>query len=99
MKIFLRRVLPVGVFIILIYLLFQWGPAQRLFHNVEDLGIDAGAYFYTETEVSYKGEAYIRESLAFSHAETGGELAAAVVIGITLFGVILWLGYKFALKD
>lgn len=95
----LRRWLPLAVFFLLMGALFQWGPAQRLFRIVEEQGIDAGAYFYTETETSYQGEAYIRESLEFSGATSSGELAAAVVIGAALFGLILWIGYKYVLRE
>lgn len=95
----LRRWLLLAVFILLMIALFQWDPAQQLFQTVEEQGIDAGAYFYTEAEVSYQSEAYIRESLDFSGATSQGELAAAVVIGASLFGLILWLGYKYVLKE
>lgn len=95
----LRRWLLVAAFILLMIALFQWDPAQQLFQSAEEQGIDTGAYFYTETEVSYQSESYIRESLEFTGATSEGELAAAVVIGASLFGLILWLGYKYVLKE
>jgi hypothetical protein len=88
-----------GAIAMLILLLYRWAPATQMFHTAESLGIDTGAYYYTELEQSYEAEMYIRQSLQNSPWNKTLPLLAAVVLAVLLMALIFFIGCKIINKE
>ncbi len=83
----------------LIVLLYRWTPAIQLFQTAEDLGIDPGAYYYTELEQSYEAEVYVRQSLQSSPWNKKFPLLVAIVLGTLVMALTFFIGYKIISKE
>ena len=67
---------------------------NEIFTLIEEQEINANAYFYTEIEASYDGEAYLRNSLELTHPDKIG-LTFPFISGIVLCIIILFLGFRY----
>lgn len=103
----LRRWATFCLFVFLIWAFaFVVGPwmknsiptLKQIAQVVDERDIDPAAFFYTETESSYDGETYIRESIKLSAPEKSG-LTGSIILGVILCFVILGLGYRFLPDD
>ena len=61
---------------------------------IQDRGIEANTYFYTETEEFDEADDYMTEALKDSPTGSG-----LIILGWVIFGTILWIGYRFLPLD
>jgi hypothetical protein len=64
---------------------------------IQERGIEANLYDYTEVEMFAEADFYMRHALDGLQKESS--YIMSIIIGAVLFGVIAWIGYRFVLPD
>ncbi|SDP68854.1 DUF4179 domain-containing protein [Desulforhopalus singaporensis] len=66
---------------------------NKIVQVIEENGIDAGAYYYTEIEGSYTGQQYLTQTLQLLAPEHYG-LTLPLISGIVICLLILYFGLR-----
>ncbi len=64
---------------------------------IQERGIEANLYDYTEVELFADAEFFMRHALEDSPKDTG--YIISIVSGVLLFSLAMWIGYKYILPD
>ncbi len=64
---------------------------------IQERGIEANLYDYTEVELFGEADFYMRHALEDSPKDSG--YITSIILGVVLFSVIVWIGYRFILPD
>ena len=64
---------------------------------IQERGIEANLYDYTEVEMFAEADFYMRHAMDGLQKESS--YIMSIIIGALLFGVIVWIGYRFVLPD
>ncbi len=73
---------------------FQWGPAKDVAKVIAEQDIDAGAYFYSDTEQCYEAQTFMQNTLDNSSEQSKTQLIVYSIIGFVLFSAIMWGGLR-----
>lgn len=71
---------------------YIWGM-DEVVQVMQEQGIDGGAYYYTEIEAAYDGQAYLNQSFQSMAPEHYG-LTLPFLSGIILCLLILYFGFR-----
>lgn len=66
---------------------------EEMAQVIEENGIDAGAYYYTEIEGAHQGHNYLRQSMQIMAPDEFG-LTLPFISGLFICLLILWFGFK-----
>ncbi len=92
-----------GIFLIFIFVsvIAPWIlelPYMKPVNNlIQERGIEANLYDYTEVELFEDAEFYMRHALEDSPKDTG--YIISIISGVLLFSLAMWIGYKYILPD
>lgn len=64
---------------------------------IQERGIEANLYDYTEVELFADAEFYMQHALEDSPINTG--YIMSIISGVLLFSLAVWIGYKYVLPD
>ena len=64
---------------------------------IQERGIEANLYDYTEVELFADAEFYMRHAMEDTPKDTG--YIGSIIIGAMLFFLAMWIGYKYVLPD
>jgi hypothetical protein len=64
---------------------------------IQERGIEANLYDYTEVEMFAEADFYMRHAL--DGLQNDSSYILSIIIGAVLFGIIAWIGYRFVLPD
>jgi hypothetical protein len=92
-----------GIFIIFVFVsvVAPWIMGLPYMKPVNDViqerGIEANLYDYTEVELFADAEFYVRHAMEDSPIDTG--YIVSIISGVLLFSLAVWIGYKYVLPD
>jgi len=66
-------------------------------HVIQERGIEANLYDYTEVELFADAEFYMRHAMEDSPKDTSYMIS--IIAGVLLFSLAVWIGYKYVLPD
>ncbi len=69
-------------------------PVDQL---IQERGIEANLYDYTEVEVFADAEVYMRHAMENVPKDTG--YLISIISGVLLFSLAVWIGYTYVLPD
>ena len=95
---FLSGILLIFVFVSFIAPWIMELPYMKPVNTViQERGIEANLYDYTEVELFADAEFYMRHAMEDSPKDTG--YLISIISGVLLFSLAVWIGYKYVLPD
>lgn len=92
----LLGILAIGIFASVIGPWIVELPLMKPVNQViQERGIEANLYDYTEVELFGDADFYMRHAMDGSPKDLSYFIS--IIVGATLFGLIIWIGYRFIL--
>ncbi len=95
---FLSGIVLIGIFVSVVAPWIMELPYMKTVNRViQERGIEANLYDYTEVELFADAEFYMRHALEDLPKDTG--YIVSILSGVLLFALAVWIGYKYVLPD